>query len=180
LLYKTSNEKFNLLLYLSFYIFVSSTSANLVFDDRSRKRRSLIFAIFADNSSSQFKSLATVTYSLILTNEQRSLRSLIQDTKDFIDFIEYFEFCERFEHLETIVLIVTNDFLFIVTLLMIVIGWPSGWTKPDVGAPTQPIGGVGHPTLFNGLGWIDEPVRRSNPTHSRGAHSLFEKKEGVK
>jgi hypothetical protein len=97
------------------------TSTNPVFGDRSRKRRPLIFAIFADNSSSQLKSLATVTYSLILTNEQRSLRSMIQDTKDFIDFIEYFEFCERFEHLEITVLIVTNDLLFIVTLLMIVI-----------------------------------------------------------
>jgi hypothetical protein len=99
----------------------SSTSANSIFDDRSRKERSLIFAIFADNSSSQLKSSATVIHSLILTNEQRSLRSLIQDTKDFIDFIKYFEFCEDFEHLETTVLIVTNDFLFIVTLLMIVI-----------------------------------------------------------
>jgi hypothetical protein len=98
-----------------------TTSANSVFGDRSRKRRSLIFAIFADNSSSQLKSSATVTHSLILTNEQQSLRSLIQGTKDFIDFIEYFEFCERFEHLETTVLIVTNDLLFIMTLLMIVI-----------------------------------------------------------
>jgi hypothetical protein len=58
--------------------------------------------------------------------------------------------------------------------------WSLGWTKPDVSAPIQPIGGVGHPTLFNRLGWVDEPVRRSNPTHSRGAHLLFEKKEGVK
>jgi hypothetical protein len=60
------------------------------------------------------------------------------------------------------------------------VGWPSGWTKPDVGAPTQPIGGVGHPTLSNGLGWVDGPVRRPNPIHSRGAHPLFEKKGGRK
>jgi hypothetical protein len=97
------------------------TSTNSIFDDRSRKRRSLIFAIFTDNSSSQLKSSITVTHSLILTNEQRSLRSLIQDTKDFIDFIEYFKLCERFKYLETTVLIVTNDFLFIVIFLMIVI-----------------------------------------------------------
>jgi hypothetical protein len=97
------------------------TSTNPIFGGRSRKRRPLIFAIFADNSSSQLKSSATVTHSLILTNEQRSLRLLIQDIKVFIDFIEYFEFCERFEHLETTILIVTNDLLFIMTLLMIII-----------------------------------------------------------
>jgi hypothetical protein len=60
------------------------------------------------------------------------------------------------------------------------LGWLLGWTKPDVGASTQPIGGVEHPTLFNELGWVDEFVRRPNPIHSRGAHPLFEKKEGVK
>jgi hypothetical protein len=55
---------------------LSPTSANSGFGCRSRKRRPLIFAIFADNSPSQLKSSATVTHSLILTNEQRSLRSL--------------------------------------------------------------------------------------------------------
>jgi hypothetical protein len=32
------------------------------------------------------------------------------------------------------------------------LAWSSSWTKPNVSAPTQPIGGVERPTLFNGLG----------------------------
>jgi hypothetical protein len=64
--------------------------------------------------------------------------------------------------------------------MMISIEWSSSWIKLDVSVPIQPIDGVGHPTLFHGLGWVDESIRRSNSTHSRGAHPLFEKKEGVK
>jgi hypothetical protein len=41
---------------------------------------------------------------------------------------------------------------------------------------THPIDEIEHPTLFNELSWVDESVRRSNPTHSRGAQTLFEKK----
>jgi hypothetical protein len=60
------------------------------------------------------------------------------------------------------------------------IEWSSSWTKFDVSASTQFIDGVEHPTLSNELSWVDEFVRRSNPTHSRDAHPLFEKKENVK
>jgi hypothetical protein len=70
--------------------------------------------------------------------------------------------------------------IFVMFEMKMFLEWSSDWTKPDVGVPTQPIAEVGHSTLFNELGWVDEFVRRSNPTHSRGAHPLFEKKEGVK
>jgi hypothetical protein len=49
-------------------------------------------------------------------------------------------------------------------------------SKTHIEQPNHPIGGVGHPILFNELSRIDRSVRRSNPTHSRGAQTLFEKK----
>jgi hypothetical protein len=56
------------------------------------------------------------------------------------------------------------------------IEWSSSWAKPTQSKPTYFISGVEHPTLFNDLGWIDRSVWRPNPTHRRGAQTLFEKK----